>query len=205
MTSQHWSRQWLGAWRHQAITWANIDPCLYHHINYLGHNELKSNCKQNNGPEIHRLWFQQLCWQVSIAETYTNHSVTQNTLANLSSSTNLLSYLSTKLFFGRRSGYSPHIYFFYHYLSHFNHIRYIYFFLYSLSRWLLWCLCSVLCEPGSLGPPHSQCRTVNLGPEADVTRSETLTSLSVWYGDSRHTARTTESSLNLNMLNHRSQ
>ena len=22
---QHWPREWLGAWRHQAITWTNID------------------------------------------------------------------------------------------------------------------------------------------------------------------------------------
>ena len=22
---QHWLRKWLGAWRHQAITWTNVD------------------------------------------------------------------------------------------------------------------------------------------------------------------------------------
>ena len=40
MTSQHWVRQWLGAVRHQAITWANVDPDLCHHMASLGHSEL---------------------------------------------------------------------------------------------------------------------------------------------------------------------
>ena len=41
--SQHWFRQWLGAIRQQAITWANVDldPCR--HMTSLGHNELKQN------------------------------------------------------------------------------------------------------------------------------------------------------------------
>ena len=30
--SQHWFRQWLGAVRQQAITWANVDPDLCHHM-----------------------------------------------------------------------------------------------------------------------------------------------------------------------------
>ena len=40
MMSQHWSRWWLGAIRHQAMTWANVDPDLYHHMASLGHNGL---------------------------------------------------------------------------------------------------------------------------------------------------------------------
>ena len=32
MVSQHWFRYWLGAVRHHAITWANIDPDLCHHM-----------------------------------------------------------------------------------------------------------------------------------------------------------------------------
>ena len=32
MRSQHWIRQWLGAIRQQAITWANIDLVLWSHI-----------------------------------------------------------------------------------------------------------------------------------------------------------------------------
>ena len=40
MISQHWFRKWLGAVMQHAITWANIDLDLYHHISSLGHNEL---------------------------------------------------------------------------------------------------------------------------------------------------------------------
>ena len=36
MISQHWIR-----WRHQAITWANVDPDLCRHMASLGLNELK--------------------------------------------------------------------------------------------------------------------------------------------------------------------
>ena len=38
MISQHWFRQWLGAFRQQAITWANGDPDLCRHIASLGPN-----------------------------------------------------------------------------------------------------------------------------------------------------------------------
>ena len=34
MRSQHWFRSWLGAVRQQAITWANVDLDLCHHIAY---------------------------------------------------------------------------------------------------------------------------------------------------------------------------
>ena len=37
---QHWFRQWLGAVRQQAITWANVDPNICRHIPLIGHNEL---------------------------------------------------------------------------------------------------------------------------------------------------------------------
>ena len=40
--NQHWFRYWLGAWWHQAITWANVDPNLCCHMASLGHNELIS-------------------------------------------------------------------------------------------------------------------------------------------------------------------
>ena len=32
--------KWPVAIRHQAITWANFDPELYHHMESLGHNDL---------------------------------------------------------------------------------------------------------------------------------------------------------------------
>ena len=41
MVSQHWCRLWLGAVRQQAITWANVDPDLCHHMASLSHNEIK--------------------------------------------------------------------------------------------------------------------------------------------------------------------
>ena len=40
LTSQHKFRQWLGAFRQQTITWANVDPDLCHHMVSLGHHEL---------------------------------------------------------------------------------------------------------------------------------------------------------------------
>ena len=41
MISQHWFREWLGAVRQQAITWASVDSVLCHFMASLGHNELK--------------------------------------------------------------------------------------------------------------------------------------------------------------------
>ena len=38
--SQHWLRQWLGAVKQQAITWANVDPDLWRHMALLGDNGL---------------------------------------------------------------------------------------------------------------------------------------------------------------------
>ena len=40
MVSLHWFRQWLGAVRQQAITWANLDSDLCHHMALLDNNEL---------------------------------------------------------------------------------------------------------------------------------------------------------------------
>ena len=37
MISQHWFRQWLGAFRQQAIAWANVDQVLFFHVTPLGH------------------------------------------------------------------------------------------------------------------------------------------------------------------------
>ena len=38
--SRHWLRLWLAAWRHQAVTWANVDQDPCRHMTSLGHNEL---------------------------------------------------------------------------------------------------------------------------------------------------------------------
>ena len=38
--SQQWFRQWLGAVKQQAITWANVDPDLWRHMASLCHNGL---------------------------------------------------------------------------------------------------------------------------------------------------------------------
>ena len=40
MISQHWFRQWLGVVRHQAITWANVDPDVCRHMASLSHKGL---------------------------------------------------------------------------------------------------------------------------------------------------------------------
>ena len=41
MVNQHWFRKWLGAVRHQAITWVNVDRDLCCHMASLGHNDLR--------------------------------------------------------------------------------------------------------------------------------------------------------------------
>ena len=38
MIIQHWFREWLGAVRQPAITWANIDPAVCRHMASPGHN-----------------------------------------------------------------------------------------------------------------------------------------------------------------------
>ena len=40
MVSQHWFRWWLVAWRHQAITWNNVDEDLWHCIVSFVQSEL---------------------------------------------------------------------------------------------------------------------------------------------------------------------
>ena len=40
LADQHWLRQWLGAVRQQAITWANVDPDFWPHMASLGDNGL---------------------------------------------------------------------------------------------------------------------------------------------------------------------
>ena len=40
MTSQHCFRQWFGTTRKQAINWANVDPDLFCHMVWQGHNAL---------------------------------------------------------------------------------------------------------------------------------------------------------------------
>ena len=51
MMSQHWFREWLGAVRQQAITWANVDPYMCQHMASPGHNEL------NLDPETNSFFF----------------------------------------------------------------------------------------------------------------------------------------------------
>ena len=65
--SQHWFRQWLGAARHQAIAWANVDTDLCHHkaSQSLGHNELtKASTPRDNE------WINALLAQVQIKDSY---------------------------------------------------------------------------------------------------------------------------------------
>ena len=42
MSSQNWIRSWLDAVRHQAITWANVDPYMCHNMVSLGHSEFEN-------------------------------------------------------------------------------------------------------------------------------------------------------------------
>ena len=46
MISQHWFRQWLGAVRQQAITWANVDLVPCRHMASVGPSELMSKNKE---------------------------------------------------------------------------------------------------------------------------------------------------------------
>ena len=43
MKSQHWFRWWLGAVKHQAITWVNVDPELCHLTTSKGQSEINHN------------------------------------------------------------------------------------------------------------------------------------------------------------------
>ena len=47
MRSQHWFKWCFGAVRHQAITWANVDPDPCHHA-YIALNVLITNCSPTN-------------------------------------------------------------------------------------------------------------------------------------------------------------
>ena len=40
MISQHWFRCWLGAVRHQAVTWISVDQNFWRHIVSLGHSAI---------------------------------------------------------------------------------------------------------------------------------------------------------------------
>ena len=61
MIHQHRFREWLGAVRQQAFTWANVDPDLGHHMASLGHNELKAYMSIKRGFKMqHFHWF---CWK----------------------------------------------------------------------------------------------------------------------------------------------
>ena len=46
--SQHWFRQWVGAIRHPAITWACVDPDLCRYMASLGHNVLINDLHTHN-------------------------------------------------------------------------------------------------------------------------------------------------------------
>ena len=56
--NQHWFnfRQWLGAIQAKAITWANVDPDLCHHMVTLCHNELNMPCT-----ELYRVIMMSFC------------------------------------------------------------------------------------------------------------------------------------------------
>ena len=47
MTSKYWFRQWLGAARQQAITWAYVDSVPSHLMASLGHNIELAFCRQH--------------------------------------------------------------------------------------------------------------------------------------------------------------
>ena len=49
MTSQYCFRWWLGAIRHQAITWTSVDPNRCHQMASLGHNVLMSTYPVHRG------------------------------------------------------------------------------------------------------------------------------------------------------------
>ena len=49
---QHWPRQWLVAWRHQAITWTNVDQRLLASIPVQFH----SKCTRYIGKNFHWNW-----------------------------------------------------------------------------------------------------------------------------------------------------
>ena len=59
MICQHWFRSWLGAFRQQTITWANVDLVLCHHMASPGLNELKT-----SSPGLH--YYMLSCFQEEV-------------------------------------------------------------------------------------------------------------------------------------------
>ena len=58
---QHWGRWWLGAVRHQAITWANVEPVLWGHMVSLSLNiltllVLKPDYSRTKSIQYHGCW-----------------------------------------------------------------------------------------------------------------------------------------------------
>ena len=86
--SQHWFRQWLGAVRQQAITWANVDPDLCRHMASLGHNLSLLSA----GAFI--AWY---CYAQSIISNWLSSWCNQS-LLNLFSSTWIVYLLKNKIF-----------------------------------------------------------------------------------------------------------
>ena len=72
MISLHCFRWWLGAVRHQAITWTNVDQVLWHQLVLLGHNELKTlqACRRQTKRKIFSI-FALLVIKDSMATTHT--------------------------------------------------------------------------------------------------------------------------------------
>ena len=83
---QHWLRWWLVAWRHQAITWTNVDLSSVRsngiHKRYLSHQSLKlawklPNVKSCRGQWVNNQWGNlgsELVFKVSIVEMNLNNT-----------------------------------------------------------------------------------------------------------------------------------
>ena len=76
MISQHWFRWWLGVVRQQAITWANVDPDLCHHMVSLGHNELRLCDQVTTRQTSHFMILLMNCWFSFPTNRMSNTSIT---------------------------------------------------------------------------------------------------------------------------------
>ena len=77
--NQHWLRYWLGAWWHQAPTWANVVPHLCCHMVSLGHNEFRPIIQHTTWKVLYTINFKDLYVCVNILLTTLLIQITHNT------------------------------------------------------------------------------------------------------------------------------
>ena len=69
--SQHWFRQWLGAVRHQAITWSNVDQVSWPHITPPAAKELMARMDSQHTRNLEKYF----CFSIPSCNPYLTHGM----------------------------------------------------------------------------------------------------------------------------------